>query len=143
MTFNSYQFRVTEEFDTPSSSAIQSVRFDEGENLMAITFNHGTVTVYRGVPRSEFKAFRNAMSHGMFYNTRVKGAYPSSSYDTVHFISAQPAKQAFAETQELEAEATSGIQVTVNIYVNGDPEQIAKAVERLAPSVRAVQNWRG
>lgn len=144
MRFNSYEFRVTDEFDTPSSSAIQTVKFDENTGLMAIVFNHGTVTIYRGVPRSEFKAFRHAMSHGVFYNTRVKGAYPSTSYDTVNFVSAHPAQPAFAETHELEADVQAPpVNVTINIYVSGDPDQIVKAVERLAPSIRAVQNWRG
>lgn len=143
MTFNSYQFVYTESFGTPASSAIDSVYFDGNSGDMAIKFKHGHTTIYRGVPRSEFKAFNSAMSHGVFYNTRVKGAYPSSSYMQAEFVGRNQPKLATAEAQELEAVLAAPIQVTVNIYVNGDPEKIAEAVERLAPSIKAVQNWRG
>jgi hypothetical protein len=51
-----------------------------------------------------------------------------------------------AEPVKLETEVVSAdiqskfdVSVTINIYVNGDPEAVAKAVEQLAPSFRAIQ----
>jgi hypothetical protein len=81
------------------------------------------------------------MSKGRYYTQYVKGNFRGEKMDEdTSFVHADSVKR--TESKLLEAELSPSVQVTVNIYVNGDPEKIAKAVERLAPSIRAVQNWR-
>lgn len=128
-----------------NSSTMQAIYWNEKTDELVIHFWAGSVIKYTGFNSDDYRAFSSALSKGRFYNSYVKGNFHGEKLDNgtkfVHYE--DTVKSEKADSQLLEAEFGPSVQVTVNIYVNGDPEQIAKAVERLAPSVRAVQNWRG
>jgi hypothetical protein len=125
-----------------NSSTMQAVYWNKQTQELVIHFWAGSVIKYVNFTEEDFRAFANSLSKGSFYNRYIKGSFHGEklSNDTM-FVHESDRLSA---PQELEAVVSAEpIVVNVNIYVNGDPEQIAKAVERLAPSVRAVQNWRG
>lgn len=124
---------------TANSNALDTVYFDAGSQRIAIVFWSGSVVQYSNFSESDWDAFTGALSKGSFYNQRIKGnrQYSSLPLDgSVQFIHREDSEQKTG--QLLEAAFEPNVNVTVNIYVNGDPEAIAKAVERLAPSIRAV-----
>lgn len=128
-----------------NSSTMQAIYWNEHTEELVVHFWAGSVIKYVGFDSDDYRAFAGALSKGRFYNSFVKGAFKGFKLDNdttfKHYddiVAGVP-----DEPKLLEAKLEAPINVTVNIYVNGDPEQIAKAVERLAPSVRAVQNWRG
>lgn len=127
-----------------NSSTMQAVYWNDKTFELAIHFWAGSVIKYTGFYHDDYRAFTNSLSKGRFYNQYIKGSYGGEKLDNnTQFIHANDVKSVEVESQLLNADLAPNIQVTVNIYVNGDPEKIAEAVERLAPSVRAVQNWRG
>ena len=127
-----------------NSSALQGVYWNKNSEELVVQFWGGSVIKYNGFNEDDYRAFASALSKGRFYSQYVKGTFRGEKLDSeTNFVHEQDVVTPFSQVQELEAEVGPSIQVTVNIYVNGDPEQIAKAVERLAPSIRAVQNWRG
>lgn len=127
-----------------NSSALQGVYWNKNSEELVVQFWGGSVIKYNGFKEDDYRAFASALSKGRFYSQYVKGTFRGERLDNeTNFVHEQEVVTPFSQVQELEAEVGPSIQVTVNIYVNGDPEKIAKAVERLAPSIRAVQNWRG
>jgi hypothetical protein len=127
-----------------NSSALQGVYWNKNSEELVVQFWGGSVIKYVGFNEDDYRAFASALSKGRFYSQYVKGNFRGEKMDNeTNFVHEQDVVTPFSQVQELEAEVGPSVQVTVNIYVNGDPEQIAKAVERLAPSIRAVQNWRG
>lgn len=126
-----------------SSSAMQGIYWNSGTQELVVHFWGGSVIKYVAFNEDDFRALSSALSKGRFYSQYVKGNFRGEKMDeSTMFIHADDVQKQ-AEPQLLEAEVGPSVQVTVNIYVNGDPDSIAKAVERLAPSIRAVQNWRG
>lgn len=124
-----------------NSSTMQAVYWNRSNRELVIHFWAGSVIKYVEFTLEDYRSFSNSLSKGRFYNSYIKGSFHGEklSSDTV-FVHESDRLSA---PQMLEAVVTAEpIVVNVNIYVNGDPEQIAKAVERLAPSVKAVQNWR-
>jgi hypothetical protein len=131
-------FLYTDVFNA-NSNALDTVYFDAGSQRIAIVFWSGSVVQYSNFSESDWNAFTGALSKGSFYNQRIKGSRQHASQmldNSVQFIHREDVEQKTG--QLLEAAFEPAINVTVNIYVNGDPEEIAKAVERLAPSIRAV-----
>lgn len=124
-----------------NSSTMQAVYWNSETHELVVHFWAGSVMKYVNFFSDDYRAFTNALSKGRFYNSYIKGNFGGTKLaDDTRFVHASETVKT-AESQELEAQ--SNVQITVNIYVNGDPEQIAKAVERFAPSVRALQNWSG
>ncbi|QDF17369.1 hypothetical protein SEA_MINDFLAYER_244 [Streptomyces phage MindFlayer] len=137
---NQYEFPYTSHF-TANSSVIEGVYYNESEQKLAVLFNRGDVQVYSGVAKDEFDRLHSALSVGVYYNRYIKGQYNSQGWgDRVKFYKLQEKKPLGMHPEFNTVEEKSGdVNVTVNIYVNGNPEDIAKAVERLAPSFRAMR----
>ncbi|QAY08868.1 hypothetical protein SEA_GENIE2_247 [Streptomyces phage Genie2] len=135
-----YEFPYTDHF-TANSSVIAAVYYNKNEQLLAILFKRGDVTVYSGVDSEEFSRLHSALSVGVYYNQRIKGQYGSQSWgDRVKFYKLAEKKTLDQHPEFNTVEEKSGdVNVTINIYVNGNPEDVAKAVERLAPSFRAMK----
>ncbi|QGH76499.1 hypothetical protein SEA_DAUBENSKI_232 [Streptomyces phage Daubenski] len=127
-----------------NSSTMQAIYWNEGTQELVIHFWAGSVIKYTGFTADDYRAFTSALSKGRFYNQYVKGSFRGEKLaDDTRFVhELDVPKPAVAESTELEAVLTPPVQITVNIYVSGDPDKIADAVERLAPSLKAVQNWR-
>ncbi|AXH66962.1 hypothetical protein SEA_STARPLATINUM_259 [Streptomyces phage StarPlatinum] len=137
---NQYEFPYTDHF-TANSSVIDGVYFNKDEQKLAVLFNRGDVQVYSGVSEDEFSRLHSALSVGVYYNRYIKGQYSSQGWgDRVKFYKLAEKKPLEMHPEFNTVEEKSGdVNVTVNIYVNGNPEDIAKAVERLAPSFRAMR----
>lgn len=126
-----------------NSSALQGVYWNTDTDELVVQFWGGSVIKYVDFNEDDYRAFASALSKGRFYSQYVKGNFRGErmSEDTV-FVHQQDVAPS-SEVRELVADVqATPITVTINIYVSGDPAEIAKAVERLAPSIRAVQNWR-
>jgi len=57
------------------SSCIEAVAFDESSSVLKIRFNSGSVYEYYDFDRLKFSDFRNASSHGSFFNREIKNIY--------------------------------------------------------------------
>lgn len=121
-----------------NSSALQAAYWNSGTEELVVHFWAGSVIKYTGFNADDYRAFTNALSKGRFYTQYVKGSFRGEKLsDDTKFIHAEDVKTLSAE-KETDA---SPIVINVNIYVSGDPEKVAEAVERLAPSIKAVQDW--
>lgn len=124
-----------------SSSTMQAAYWNKDTSQLAIHFWNGSVVRYDTFTENAYRTFADSLSKGSFYNRYIKGSYPGSkmSDDTVFVHKMDKVSSANMHPQNMNAVAPEPtINVTVNIYVSGDPEDIAKAVERLAPSIRAI-----
>jgi hypothetical protein len=131
------EFVYTEALGT-NSSTMQAIYWNRETSELVVHFWAGSVIKYSGFNADDYRAFTGALSKGRFYNQYVKGAFRGEKLDDdTQFVHAEDVK-----AKDVEAEV-SPINITVNIYVSGDPEEVARAVERLAPSLKAVKNWRG
>ncbi|AXH67385.1 hypothetical protein SEA_WOFFORD_250 [Streptomyces phage Wofford] len=140
---NSYQYEFPyTDFFNADSSAIDVIFYNKEDRRLAVLFNHGTVSVYSEVGVDEFNKLHSALSVGVYYNRYIKGRYISENWgDRVKFykqVEKKPLNEHPAYAPVVE-EKPGDVNVTVNIYVNGNPEDIARAVERLAPSFRAMK----
>ncbi|QNN98451.1 hypothetical protein SEA_LILMARTIN_243 [Streptomyces phage LilMartin] len=127
-----------------NSSALQGVYWNKDSGELVVQFWGGSVIKYADFDEDDYRAFASALSKGRFYSQYVKGNFRGEKMsDETNFVHEQDVVTSLSEVKELQAEVGPSVEVTINIYVNGNPDDIAKAVERLAPSVRAVQNWRG
>lgn len=124
-----------------NSSTMQAVYWNSEANELVVHFWAGSVMKYGRFYSDDYRALTNALSKGRFYNSYIKGHFTGEKLsDNTQFVHVgETVKEIKSEI--LQPDLAPNVQVTVNIYVNGDPEQIAKAVERFAPSVRALQNW--
>lgn len=121
-----------------NSSALQAAYWNSETQELAVHFWAGSVIKYTGFNADDYRAFTNALSKGRFYTQYVKGSFRGEKLsDDTKFIHAEDIKTLSTE-KEVDA---SPIVINVNIYVSGDPEKVVEAVERLAPSIKAVQNW--
>ena len=64
-----------------SSRDIAIIGYDINEKRLEIAFRAGGVYRYEGVSEDLFMAFRNAESHGRFFQEHIKGRY---SYNKVN-----------------------------------------------------------
>jgi hypothetical protein len=66
--------------DTPRSSFIQRVCYDEAQTYMLISLR-GTYYHYCELPAATFDAFMAAPSMGRFYNQNIKGSGSDGPFD--------------------------------------------------------------
>lgn len=130
---------------SPNSSALQEIFWNKDAEELVVLFWSGNMFKYTGFNSDDFRAFSNALSKGRFYSDYVKGNFRGEKLpEAIEFVYSDDVKATLSAPQTVEADVqTAPINVTINVYVNGNPEDVARAVERLAPSIRAVQNWRG
>ena len=57
-----------------SSSNISSIGYENG--TLYVSFNHGGLYAYAGVPESIYHGLMSAPSHGRYLAAYVKGVYP-------------------------------------------------------------------
>lgn len=58
-----------------SSSCIESVAYDEGDEYLEITFVKGTTYGYRGIPKDVYEGLMGAKSHGQYFLREIKPKY--------------------------------------------------------------------
>lgn len=59
-----------------SSSNVESVGYNEEENLLYVRFLSGALYRYKGVNLYEFEGLRNAPSVGSYLHRNIKNVYP-------------------------------------------------------------------
>lgn len=59
-----------------SSSNIESVGYDEGSQTVCVKFLNGSIYTYKGVPKHEFEALKDAPSVGSYLHRNFKNVYP-------------------------------------------------------------------
>lgn len=57
------------------SNAISAIGYDPQIKRMKIKFYQGRIYDFYGVPQHIFDDFKNANSHGTYYNNYIKGNY--------------------------------------------------------------------
>lgn len=57
-----------------SSSNISSIGYEN--RTLYVSFHHGGLYAYSGVPESVYRALMSAPSHGSYLAAHVKGVYP-------------------------------------------------------------------
>lgn len=58
-----------------NSSFISSVNYNEANGNMIIFMRNGKSYFYNHIPRPVFESFKNASSHGTYWNKFIKGKY--------------------------------------------------------------------
>ncbi|MCL5257565.1 MAG: KTSC domain-containing protein [Chloroflexi bacterium] len=58
------------------SSIIRSIGYDEEKGVLEVEFRSGSVYDYDKVPRQEYDEMMKAPSHGGYFNTHIRDAYP-------------------------------------------------------------------
>ena len=59
-----------------SSSNVAELGYDEGNQMVYVRFQNGTLYAYSNVPKSEYEALDNAPSIGSYLNRNFKNVYP-------------------------------------------------------------------
>ena len=59
-----------------SSSNIQSVGYDNDNQIVYVQFLNGSVYIYKGVPVHEYENLRDAPSVGSYLHRNFKNIYP-------------------------------------------------------------------
>ena len=59
------------------STVIKSIDYDAALSRLTVTFTTGRIYDYFAVPQDVVEAFRNSLSKGTFFNTRIRDKYPS------------------------------------------------------------------
>lgn len=59
-----------------SSSNIESVGYSENDQIVCVRFLNGSLYIYKGVPKHEFEALRDAPSVGSYLHRNYKNVYP-------------------------------------------------------------------
>ena len=62
---------------TPNSSCFSKIGYSEAHETLVLVFRNGGVYLYTGVPESVWQSFRAADSLGRYFNTKIKGNFPS------------------------------------------------------------------
>lgn len=57
------------------SSNIASIRYEDAQSILEVTFHNGGTYQYYDVPTSVFEAFKDAASKGQFLASNIKGHY--------------------------------------------------------------------
>jgi KTSC domain len=60
------------------SDCIKTIAFDNSTSCLKIRFHNGSVYQYSDFDRLKFSDFRNASSHGRFFNQEIKDLYSCS-----------------------------------------------------------------
>ena len=58
-----------------SSSNLNSVGYNEGEQILEIEFNSGGVYQYFNVPAEKYQSLMSASSHGKYFAAFIKNVY--------------------------------------------------------------------
>lgn len=66
---------ATETIDTPGSSNLLQVAYDDATRELEVAFANGSIYVYSGVPPETFAGFRSAGSAGSYFYRAVKSRY--------------------------------------------------------------------
>ncbi|WP_066504353.1 KTSC domain-containing protein [Abyssisolibacter fermentans] len=59
-----------------SSSNVDSVGYDETNQIAYVRFLNGTLYIYKGVPQFEYEGLLNAPSVGSYLHRNFKNVYP-------------------------------------------------------------------
>jgi hypothetical protein len=59
-----------------SSSNVESIGYDETNQLLYVRFTNNTAYVYKGVPVGEFDGLLNAPSIGSYLHRNIKNLFP-------------------------------------------------------------------
>ena len=62
---------------TPNSSCFSKIGYSEAHETLVLVFRNGGVYLYTGVPDAVWQSFCAADSLGRFFNTKIKGVFPS------------------------------------------------------------------
>ncbi|HEY2710560.1 MAG TPA: KTSC domain-containing protein [Caulobacteraceae bacterium] len=62
--------------ETPTSTAIRAIRYDEGRLRLIVRFIDGDEYAYVGVPGEVHRSFAEAPSKGRFFAETIRGNYP-------------------------------------------------------------------
>ena len=74
--------RDVEQTSTPDSSCFSAVGYDSKHQTLVVTFRDSGVSyAYSDVPHSVWSELLDAPSMGSFYNSEIKGQYPSERLD--------------------------------------------------------------
>ena len=58
-----------------SSSLVRSASYDEGTQVLTVTFKSGRTYAYHGVPSAVADRFAAADSQGRVFNSEIRGSY--------------------------------------------------------------------
>jgi hypothetical protein len=123
------------------SSAFETAFFNRDDRRLYVKFWNGSTVCYSNFTVMDWEQFSNSRSKGAYYNGKIKSNWnhPGSFVDApVSFQGRQLENLNVMASNESKDSKTGDVNITINIYVSGDPEDIAKAVERVAPSIRAI-----
>lgn len=59
-----------------SSSNVESVGYDEANQILYVRFLNGSTYIYKGVSQYEFDGLLNAPSVGSYLHRNIKNTYP-------------------------------------------------------------------
>lgn len=59
-----------------SSSNVESIGYDEQQQILYVRFLSGALYIYKGVNVYEFESLRDAPSVGSYLNRNIRNAYP-------------------------------------------------------------------
>jgi len=59
-----------------SSSNVQSIGYDEANQVLYVRFTNNTLYCYNGVPVAEFFGLQSTSSVGTYLSQNIKGSYP-------------------------------------------------------------------
>ena len=59
-----------------NSSHVESVGYDDENQIAHVRFLNGTLYIYKGVPKYEFEGLLNAPSVGSYLHRNFKNVYP-------------------------------------------------------------------
>ena len=62
--------------ETPDSSAIRAIRYDEERQRLLVRFIDGDEYAYVGVPGEVHRSFVDAESKGRFFAEAIRGKFP-------------------------------------------------------------------
>jgi hypothetical protein len=127
------------------SSAFETAFWNKHERTLYMKFWNGSVVSYADFGPEVWERFKNAMSKGAYYNSQIKNNWAFKGYQMslpVAFKGREvPTSNSFVDPVELNHSIEPAVNITINVFFSGDPQEIAKAVERLAPSIRAINNF--
>lgn len=59
-----------------TSSNVESVGYDEQNEVVYVRFSNGTLYIYKGVPQYDYEGLLNAPSVGSYLHRNFKNVYP-------------------------------------------------------------------
>lgn len=59
-----------------SSSNVESIGYDEQQQVLYVRFLNGSLYIYKGVNTYEFEGLRDAPSIGSYLHRNIKNVYP-------------------------------------------------------------------